>query len=334
MKLQPAIEPHLPMLKFTLFPLLLLPLFSQAETFLSLQVEDLTFEKGKGVPDSFDAGGYYSSSLRKWVTPTAPYLRTFDAEDAFLHVVRERNNPNRLPTTALRICLRNPKDAVKGSLFIKDGDKGVKEYPFTLNSKKTMKLAADRKGEVTYLKNRMEHYQRLQNLGVPGTAWFRHQTNQTSERLKVLQPAEKNQQANNRPNRFNRPTRKVGLERTIDLFSGGRAISENLQLDRELRLSSDEQNRTISLSEIKGITIDEMPWKELIGDAKPKLDPLANVLPHDQHALFFPTFKSMVEVMDEATAQGTLYSASVKAGPRAPVRVRNTVNNFACPTRS
>ena len=197
-----------------------------------------------------------------------------------------------------------------------------------------MKLAADRKGEVTYLKNRMEHYQRLQNLGVPGTAWFRHQTNQASERLKVLQPAEKNQQANNRPNRFNRPTRKVGLERTIDLFSGGRAISENLQLDRELRLSSDEQNRTISLSDVKGITIDEMPWKELIGDAKPKLDPLANVLPHDQHALFFPTFKSMVEVMDEATAQGTLYSASVKAGPRAPVRVRNTVNNFACPTRS
>jgi hypothetical protein len=123
------------MLKFALFPLLLLPLFTQAETFLSLQVEDLIFEKGKGVPDSFDAGGYYSSSLRKWVTPTAPYLRTFDAEDAFLHVVRERNNPNRLPTSALRICLRNPKDAVKGSLFIKEGDKGVQEYPFTLNSK-------------------------------------------------------------------------------------------------------------------------------------------------------------------------------------------------------
>ncbi len=293
------------MLRFALFPLLLFPLLAQAETFLSLKVEDLTFEKAKGVPDSFDARRYYSSSLRKWVTPTAPYLRTSDAEAAFLHVVRERNNPNRLPTSALRICLRNPKDTVKGSLFIKDGDKGVQEYPFTLNSKKTKKLAADRKGEVTYLKNRMEYYQRLQNLEVPGTAWFRHQARKASERLKVLQPAEKNQQANNRPNRFNRPTRKVGLERTIDLFSGGRAISENLQLDRELRLSSDEQNRTISLSEVKGITIEEMPWKELIGDAKPKLDPLANVLPHDQHALFFPTFQSMVEVMDEATAQGT-----------------------------
>jgi hypothetical protein len=293
------------MLRFALIPLLLFPLFAQAETLLSLQVEDLTFEKGKGVPESFDARRYYSSSLRKWVTPAAPYLRTSDAEDAFLHVVRERNNPNRLPTSALRICLRNPKAAVKGSLFIKDGDKGVQEYPFTLNAKKTKKLAADRKGEITYLENRVEHYQRLQNLQVPGTAWFRHQATQASLRLKELQPEGEHKHANNRPNRFNRPSRKVGLEKTLDLFSGGRAISENLQLDRELRLSADEQNRTIPLSSVKGITIDEMPWKELIGDAKPKLDPLADVLPHDQHALFFPTFQSMIEVMDEATAQGT-----------------------------
>ena len=61
------------MLRFALFPLLLLPLFTQAETFFSLQVEDLTFEKGKEVPENFDARRYYSSSLRKWVTPTAPY---------------------------------------------------------------------------------------------------------------------------------------------------------------------------------------------------------------------------------------------------------------------
>ena len=293
------------MIRLAVFPLLLLPLFAQAETFLSLQVEDLTFEKGKGVPDSFDASRYYSSSLRKWVSPTAPYLRIPDAEDAFLHVARERNTPNRLPTSALRICLRNPKAAVKGSIFIKDADKGVQEYPFTLNAKKTKKMAADKKSEITYQENRLEHYQRLQNLEVPGTAWFRHQANQASERLKALQPAEKHQHEKNRPNRFNRPTRKVGLERTIDLFSGGRAISENLQLDRELRLSADEQNRTIALSDVKGITIEEMPWKELIGDAKPELDPLAKAIPHDQHALFFPSFQAMTEVMDEATAQGT-----------------------------
>ena len=293
------------MLRFSISLLLFLPLFAQAETFLSLRVEDLTFDKGMNLPDSFNARRSYSSELRKWVSPAAPYLRTQDAEAPFLHVARERNNSNRLPTSALRICLRNPKNTVKGALFVQDGDKGLKSYPFTFNAKKAKKLAGDRKGEINYLNNKKAYYDRLQELRVPGTAWFRHQANQASLRLKELQPEKKHLHENNTANRFIRPARKVGLENTLDLFSGGRAISENLQLDRELRLSADEQNRTIPLSDIKGITIEEMPWKELIGDAKPKLDPLAKVLPHDQHALFFPTFQSMIEVMDEATAQGT-----------------------------
>ena len=293
------------MLRFSISLLLFLPLFAQAETFLSLRVEDLTFDKGMNLPDSFNARRSYSSELRKWVTPAAPYLRTQDAEAPFLHVARERNNSNRLPTSALRICLHNPKNTVKGELFVQDGEKGLKSYPFTFNTKKGKKLASDRKGEINYLNNKKAYYDRLQELRVPGTAWFRHQANQASLRLKELQPEKKHLHENNTANRFIRPARKVGLENTLDLFSGGRAISENLQLDRELRLSADEQNRTIPLSDIKGITIEEMPWKELIGDAKPKLDPLAKVLPHDQHALFFPTFQSMIEVMDEATAQGT-----------------------------
>jgi hypothetical protein len=291
--------------KYILLLLSLPSFFAQAETFLSLQVEDLVFENGEAIPESFDARRSYSRELRKWVTPATPYLRTKDAEESFLHIVRERNNSNRLPTSTLRICLSNPKSMVKGWLFVQNGDKGLKGYPFTFDANKAKKLTDDRTGEINYLKNKLAYYERLQNLEVPGTAWFRHQVNHASERLKVLQPAEKHQHENNRTNRFNRPTRKVGLEKTIDLFSGGRAISENLQLDRELRLSADEQNRTITLSDVKGITIEEMPWKELIGDAKPKLDPLASILPHDQHALFFPSFQSMIEIMDEATSQGT-----------------------------
>ena len=55
-----------------------------------------------------------------------------------------------------------------------------------------------------------------------------------------------------------RPTRNTELENSMDLFSGGRAISENLQLNRELRLSTDEQNRIIPVSSVTGITIDEI----------------------------------------------------------------------------
>ena len=74
----------LPMNKYLLLLLSLSPFFTQAETFLSLQVEDLIFEKGEAIPDSFDARRSYSRELRKWVTPATPYLRTQDAEESFL----------------------------------------------------------------------------------------------------------------------------------------------------------------------------------------------------------------------------------------------------------
>jgi hypothetical protein len=102
-----------------------------------------------------------------------------------------------------------------------------------------------------------------------------------------------------------RPTRNTGLEKSMDLFSGGRAISENLQLNRELRLSTDEQNRTIPVSSVTGITIDEIPWKDWMKDEKPKLDSIASILPHDQHAIIFSSYASMLEVMDEATLRAT-----------------------------
>ena len=38
---------------------------------------------------------------------------------------------------------------------------------------------------------------------------------------------------------------------------------------------------------------------------KPQLDPIASILPHDQHAFIFSSFASMLEVIDEATTRGT-----------------------------
>jgi hypothetical protein len=300
-------KPNLPMYKFNLLPFFLLPLILQAQTFLSLHVEDLVFDEEKELPDRFETDRKYSRELRRSVTINQPYIQTSDAEKSFLRIETKGSDQRILSTSTLRICLLNPKPMVNGSLFIKDEKDGFNEYLFSFNSKQIKKLSDDRKGEIPYLKNKVIYYTNLQKLEVPGTAWFRHQASQASTRLKELEPdlEKKHDHTDSRTFQFNRPTRKVGLEKTIDLFSGGRAISENLQLDRELRLSADEQNRTVPISSIKGITIEVRPWKELIGDAQPKLDPLARVLPTDQHALFFTSFQAMLEVMDEAKTQGT-----------------------------
>ena len=141
--------------------------------------------------------------------------------------------------------------------------------------------------------------------GVPGTAWFRHQVTKDNIRLAQIRKEPKPSTHTHNSRAIIRPTRNTELENSMDLFSGGRAISENLQLNRELRLSSDEQNRTIPLSSVAGITIDEIPWKEWMKGEKPLLDPISSILPHDQHALIFPSYSSMLEVMDQANERGT-----------------------------
>ena len=67
------------------------------------------------------------------------------------------------------------------------------------------------------------------------------------------------------------------LAQTYALFSGGRAMSENLQLDRLVTPRGDQTPEaldTVALDTIRGITVEEIDWKTLIKDARPKLDPL------------------------------------------------------------
>src|SRR5690606_32668105 len=58
------------------------------------------------------------------------------------------------------------------------------------------------------------------------------------------------------------------------------------------------------IDQIKGITVREIDWKPLIQGKDPKLDPLASFVPHDQHAVFFPSFVAFTTLFDELEAQG------------------------------
>jgi hypothetical protein len=101
--------------------------------------------------------------------------------------------------------------------------------------------------------------------------------------------------------RFQQP---YELGRTYDLFSGGRAMSENLQLDRQLPPGRAHQEGNVKIDSLKGITIREIDWKDRIKDLKPELDPLAAAIPADQHAVFFASFQAAMRVADEASLQG------------------------------
>lgn len=141
------------------------------------------------------------------------------------------------------------------------------------------------------------HYERLLSLGIPGAAWFRHEARDARKALG--QDGEQAEASMAWP-----AWREGTLEDTFSLFTGGRALSENLQLDRELQVNG-VTAATVAIEGIEGIDVKPIDWTPIITGLEPEKDPLAALIPADQHALFFPSFQAMLDLMDEAKANGT-----------------------------
>ena len=144
-----------------------------------------------------------------------------------------------------------------------------------------------------------DHYEALFRSGVAGAAWWRHRATLFAERAGAPAFADDGL-------RF--PARDVAttMDDTLELFSGSRAIAENLQLDRTLPATpKDSAAPGRAVDTIAGITVAAYDWGAALAGAKPALDPLAALVPADQHAVFFPSFQALVDVSDTADAQGT-----------------------------
>jgi hypothetical protein len=188
---------------------------------------------------------------------------------------------------------------VTGRIFLPKFDaSGMVELKFEIPA-----ASADAAQRDAFNRLKIAHYQRLGNLDVPGGAWFRHQAKEAQKAL-----GNKADDRNNNPNLQQPRWDGTGeIERSFELFSGGRAVSENLQLDRILPESRvTDKDTTVAVDSIKGITIKEIDWQKLLKDVHPKLDPLADKVPFDQHVIFFPTFQSAIAMSDQTKDIGGL----------------------------
>ncbi len=158
---------------------------------------------------------------------------------------------------------------------------------------------ANRDARRTFYELKKWHYDQLLAQGAPGAAWFRHESRQAQQALGA-RPSDLTADAET----WSRPGTR-DLEDTYALFTGGRAMSENLQLDRVLTPARGGQE-AVELTALEGITVREIDWRPLVKDLKPELDPLASSIPADQHVIFFPTFNTAAAVADEIAAQGPL----------------------------
>ncbi len=206
-------------------------------------------------------------------------------------------NEQFLPSEAvvnMRLCARAPEGKdVTGRLIVPNVDKtGMTVLKFTIPSS-----AAKPEAKTAFYQGKIAHYEQLRRQDIPGGAWFRHQI-----RLARLEQGQKSDDAQTPTNRW-RPSGNE-LTRTYDLFTGSRAMSENLQLDRELPNARTGET-PVKIDTLQGITINEIDWKPLLKDAAPKLDPLSEKIPADQHVVFFPDFQKAMAVADEAGKHDT-----------------------------
>ena len=174
-------------MKLKILILSLLPYFLLADSFLTLRVSDLSFGKGAEPPVRVDNSTPYalrfSRDQKTWLPSNLPYCRTEDATEAFISFGKQGGSSTSFSTNDLVLCFRNPETKIKGQLFLHQKPDGWKPFPFTFEKKNFKNLLSEQKSEEEFLKYRTIRYKWLQELKVPGTAWYRHQANQDSNRL-------------------------------------------------------------------------------------------------------------------------------------------------------
>ena len=145
-------------------------------------------------------------------------------------------------------------------------------------------MAAKPEAKAAFYQAKTAYYEHLLGRDIPGGAWFRHQARLTRAEQNLPPAGEVI-----RPPRW--PGRTGELTETYDLFTGGRAMSENLQLDRALPPAQPNE-LPVKIDSLTGITINEIDWKPLLKDARPKLDPLAAKLSRPiSTSSSFPVFR-------------------------------------------
>jgi len=260
-----------------------------ADAYFNLRVPELVITEGKlpEIDESARPARFRSADAYR------PYVSLDGPGDAYYVPPTDAASDIRSVQEG-SIVIRGPKGQhLDGSLYVPNSDMtGMVRVRF-----KALSAAADVNEEVNYLKAKQQHYQRLAARGIAGAAWFRHRARTAARDLGGPQAPDGTDLANNRNDE---------LDRTYALFSGGRALSENLQLERALPTRDTKPSESgVELDSIEGITVAAMDWQDKLKDPNRQLDPLATVMPADQYAFFFPSFNAAMSVLDEAERRGT-----------------------------
>lgn len=248
-----------------------------AEIYRSLKVSELPFiERTPALDEALEATGLLMRGYAE--TTIRSTAETYVGEAADGAVERKQGN--------LEVVFRlDDESPVKGFIDLHEtaysaAPPPLHEFAFTLDPAKASECTKEHFEEV-----RAARFRQMAIEHLPGTAWFRHRAG-----------AEQND--NRRP--------EAELATTFGIFSGGRAISENLALDRELILAAgDDKTAEVPLDEIKGVTVAAIDWSGRLPKEKITVDALSLAIPEDQHALFATGLPVLLDLIDKLETEIT-----------------------------
>ncbi|MEN6625646.1 MAG: hypothetical protein ABFD69_05385 [Candidatus Sumerlaeia bacterium] len=272
------------------------------DVFISIPVRELTITEGE-LPDEESLMTY----MYGFGGGEGPIVTLGGAGEAYLVMPmpgRMMRRPDGESRPALTLVARVPQgQAVSGRITFPKNYRGLEQKIVQFKAPDDTGRPAD--AEVQFQRARERHYSDLAGRGLPGRTWFRRQAalaRQERVRLKDADTTESREF--DEMQQMMRMDGRDDLEESYELMTGGRAIEENLRLDRELQ-AADTKEPLVSIAGVKGITIKPYAWDAVLSGTSPALDPLASAIPADQHALFFPSYQAMADVMDEADRNGT-----------------------------
>jgi hypothetical protein len=102
--------------------------------------------------------------------------------------------------------------------------------------------------------------------------------------------------------------------RLYEVTTGASAITESLALERlrDPKFRRDAEERSIPIEKVRGIDIDEHPWRKMMGDKRPEPETLARLVPHDNYYVHFKSIAKFLEAGDLLDQWGTTLLRAVE----------------------
>jgi hypothetical protein len=271
------------LLLIVIAPLQLLP----ADNYYIVPISSLEFEDN-AAPE-LDQMITHSFWDKEFVT-RYPQLQLADTSDQAYVGFPEpeenaRNRRNRASQGQMQIAFRLKGDmplSGKASL-VKSGLPARESYAFTFDPQ-----AFEAVGAEAFETIQKAHYARLASANIVGGDWFRYKAGDayTTD-----------------DQRFRGQT--LGeFDSSFDLFTGHRAVSENLALDRAIILATSVEGEPVAIDTLTGVTVAPINWTERLVDAPTAIDPLANAIPEDQHVAFFDSIKELNQTLRVVEDEG------------------------------